>query len=300
MSSGFNMRSATMPANDNMSVTAAVIDEDFIPTMGIELVAGSNLSRQDIEDASPEDYDKRSYHFIINESAVKELGWKSAQEAVGQKMFLDDSRPGIVKGVAKDFHFQPLHTPIRSIVLFPDTWGSVMLVKLKSTNVPQTLAALETKWKQLAAHRPFSYRFLDEDYNKMYSAEIRLSQVMNLFTIIAIALACMGLFGLSYYAAQQRKKEIGVRKVLGASVLQVSVLVSKEFLRLVLVAFLIAVPATWWAMSKWLEDFAYRTNISWSLFAIAGVAVLLIAAITVSFEAIKAALANPVKSLRSE
>jgi putative ABC transport system permease protein len=299
LAGGYNMRSATMPENDNMSVTANIIDEDYIKTMGIQILAGADLTQQDVQDAAQEDQDKRNFHFILNESAAKELGWTPA-EAIGKKMFLDATRPGTVKAVVKDFHFQSLHSPVRSLVLFPDAYGRMMLVKITGKHVSQTIASLQEKWKKLVPHRPFEYHFLDEDYNKLYNAELRLGQIMNLFTALAIVLACMGLFGLSYHATQLRKKEIGVRKVLGASVLQVMVLITKEFLKLVLIAFVIAVPATWWAMSKWLEDFAYRTNMSWLVFGVAGIIVLLIAAFTVSFQAIKAALANPVKSLRSE
>jgi putative ABC transport system permease protein len=299
LAGGYNMRSAAMPENDNRSVTANVIDEDYVKTMGIQIIAGEDLTRQDIIDAGQEEQEKKNYHFILNESAAKELGWTPG-EAIGKKMFLDATRPGTVKAVVKDFHFQSLHTPIRSLVLFPDVYGRIMLIKITGNNTAHTIAALQEKWKKLVPHRPFEYHFLDEDYNKLYNAETRLGQIMNLFTALAIALACMGLFGLSYHATQLRKKEIGVRKVLGASVAQVLVLITKEFLKLVLIAFVIAVPATWWAMSKWLQDFAYRTNMSWLIFGVAGVLVLLIAAFTVSFQAIKAALMNPVKSLRSE
>ncbi|AXY74880.1 ABC transporter permease [Paraflavitalea soli] len=297
--SGYNMRSSTMPETDNMSVTADLIDEDYIKTMGMELIAGSNLTRQDVADISREDDTVRNFHFILNESAAKALGW-TPTEAIGKKMFLDATRPGTVRGVIKDFHFQSLHLAIQPLVLFPEIWGRNVLVKVTGNNMAQTIQALQAKWKTLVPHRPFDYHFLDEDYNKMYNAEIRLGKIMNLFAAIAIVLACMGLFGLSHHAIQQRQKEIGIRKVLGASVAQLLLLVSKGFMKLVLIAFAITVPATWWAMNKWLEDFAYRVNVSWLVFGVAGLLVLLIAAFTVSFQAIKAALSNPVKSLRSE
>lgn len=297
--SGYNMRSSTMPETDNMSVTADLVDEDYIITMGMKLVAGTNITRQDVADVSREGDEERNFHFILNESAAKALGW-TAQEAIGKKMFLDNSRPGTVRGVIQDFHFQSLHSAIQPLVLFPERWGRNVLVKITGNNTAQTIQSIQAKWKNLVPHRPFDYHFLDEDYNKMYNAEIRLGKIMNLFAAIAIVLACMGLFGLSYHAIQQRQKEIGIRKVLGASVAQVLLLVSKGFLKLVLLAFVITVPATWWAMSKWLEDFAYRVSMGWLVFGVAGLMVLLIAAITVSFQAIKAAMANPVKSLRSE
>ncbi len=296
---GYNMRNATMPETDNMSVIANPVDEDFVKTMNLHILAGSGLTRQDMDDLDRPEGEDVTYHFILNESAAKALGW-TAQEAVGKKMFLDGSRPGFVRGVIEDFHFQSLHAPIQPLVLFPEKWGRSLLVKIDGNNIPQTIQALQAKWKALVPHRPFDYHFLDEDYNKMYNAELRLGKIMNLFAAIAIVLACMGLFGLSYHAIQQRQKEIGIRKVLGASVAQILVLIGKGFLSLVLIAFIITVPLTWLVMSQWLEDFAYRVSIGWLVFGAAGLLILLIAAITVSFQAFRAAISNPVKSLRSD
>jgi putative ABC transport system permease protein len=166
--------------------------------------------------------------------------------------------------------------------------------------LPQTLAFLESKWKQLIQHRPFEYRFLDDDYNKLYLSEIRLGKVLNIFATIAILLAALGLFGLSAYSIQQRTKEIGIRKVLGASVPNVITLLSKDFLSLVIVASIIAFPIAWWVMNQWLQDFVYRVSIGWWIFLIAGIIAVIISLLTVSFLAVKAAVANPVNSLRSE
>ncbi|MBS1916749.1 MAG: ABC transporter permease [Bacteroidetes bacterium] len=295
---GYNMRSATMPANQQIAVFANPIDEDYIETTGMQIIAGANLTEQDIKNASLDTL--ATFQFILNESAAKQLGWKTPQEAIGKKMFLDDTRPGYVKAVVKDYHFQSLHDPIKSMVLFPENWGTRLLVKLRGNNLPGTISFLETKWKELVPTRPFEYRFMDEDYNKLYNAELRLGKVMNLFSTIAIVLACLGLFGLSSYSAQQRIKEIGIRKVLGASVGSIVIALSKDFVKLSLIAILIAVPVAWWAMSKWLQDFVYRTNMSWSIYFIAGAVTILLAVATVSFHAIRAALMNPVKSLRSE
>jgi putative ABC transport system permease protein len=159
---------------------------------------------------------------------------------------------------------------------------------------------MESKWKQLAPHRPFEYRFMDDDFKKLYDSELRTSKVFNIFSAIAILLACLGLFGLSAYSARQRIKEIGIRKVLGASASNITFLLSNSFLKLVIVAFFIAIPLAWFVMDKWLQDFAYRIHISWWMFGLAGFMALAIAMLTVSFQAIKAALANPVKSLRTE
>lgn len=296
---GYNMRSAGMPANQQMAVTANSVDEDFIKTVGLQIIAGTGLTEQDVKDAMIDDYNKRVFHFILNESAAKQLGW-APEEAVGKKMFLDDSRPGYVRGVVKDFHFQSLHDPIKGYVLFPAQWRSELLVKVSGHNISNTISFLESKWKTLVPDRPFEYRFLDDDYNKLYEAELRLGMVMNVFSSIAIILACLGLFGLSSYTAQQRFKEIGIRKVLGASVTNIVIALSKDFIKLAAVAIIIAFPVAWWAMTKWLEDFTYRTNMSWGIYLAAGAITILLAIVTVSVHAIKAAIANPVKSLRTE
>ena len=294
---GYNMSGAD--ASKQMGVAANPVDEHYITATGLELIAGTNLTRQDVLDASNEDYTKNYFHFVLNESAAKALGW-TAQEAIGKKMFLDESRPGEVRGVVKDFHFTSLHTEIKPLVLFPEAWANIVLVKTDGTNIAATIAAIEKKWKSLAPHRPFAYRFMDEDYQRMYDAEMRTGKVFNLFSLLAVVLACLGLFGLSAYSARQRIKEIGVRKVLGASVAQISVLLSSGFISLVAIAFVIASPIAWFVMNKWLQQFSYRVDIKWWIFLSAGAVSMLIALITVSFQFIKAAGANPVKSLRTE
>ena len=296
---GFSMRSALMPEDEQMTVTADRVDEDYVKTVGLQILAGRNFNTQDIKDVSNDDYQKNSYHFILNESAAKQLGW-TAQQAVGKKMFLSNERPGIVVGVIKDFHFESLHTPIKPFVLFPEQWERKLLVKVSGAHLQKTISSLETKWKTLIPYRPFEFHFLDEDYNKLYSAEIRLGTVMNLFAGIAIALACLGLFGLSAYTVQQRFKEIGVRKVLGASVSNLVLLLSKDFIKLVVIAFILASPIAWYATNSWLNDFAYRTRINAWIFIATGLLAVIIAVATISFQAIKAAMANPVKSLRTE
>jgi putative ABC transport system permease protein len=296
---GFSMRSALMPEVEQMTVTADRVDEDYVNTVGLQIIAGRNFNTQDIKDVSNDDYQKNSYHFIINESAAKQLGWTS-QQAVGKKMFLSNERPGIVAGVVKDFHFESLHTPIKPFVLFPEQWKRELLVKVSGAHLQQTISSLETKWKTLVSNRPFEFHFLDEDYNKLYSSEIRLGTVMNLFAGIAIILACLGLFGLSAYTSQQRFKEIGVRKVLGATVSNLVLLLSKDFIKLVVIAFILASPVAWYAMNNWLNDFAYRIKISAWIFIITGFLAVIIALVTISIQSIRAAVANPVKSLRTE
>jgi putative ABC transport system permease protein len=189
---------------------------------------------------------------------------------------------------------------IKALVLFPEDWGRVLMVKLSGQHLPQTVAFLESKWKTLAPTRPFEYHFLDEDFNKLYSSELRLGSILNLFAGVAILLACLGLFGLSSYATQQRTKEIGIRKVLGASVASLWVLLSRSFLWLVLIAFLAAAPLAWMATHQWLMSYEYRAPVSWWPFVAAGLGAILLTLATVSFQSIRSALMNPVKGLRME
>jgi len=293
---GYNMRSSVMPEDQQLAVTACRIDEDFIRTTGLQLVAGEDLIKQDLRDATA---NEPLFHFILNESAARQLGW-TPKDAIGKRMFLDATRPGIVKGVVKDFNFESLHSAIRPLVLFPEMRSNTLLVRVTGQHMPETIRFLETKWKDLVPYLPFEYHFLDEDYNRIYSSELRLGQVMNLFSGIAIVLACLGLFGLSSYAAKQRVKEIGIRKVLGASLTNLALLLSANFVRLALVAIGIAYPLSWWAMTKWLQAFVYRTDISWKTFLLAGLMVMVVTLATVSIQAVKTALLNPVKNLKAE
>jgi putative ABC transport system permease protein len=332
---GYNMRSGTMPASQQLAVQGDPIDPDFLPTTGLKLIAGQNITMQDMRDGDP-DYFKPEktgtaapgtagqaasgqaagsgtgngaagvdsvkapvFGFILNESAAKVLGW-TAEEAIGKRLYMGEDRPGFVKGVVRDFNFASLHQPIHPLVLFPEMRSDRLLVRITGEHLPGTIAFLQSKWKDIVPYIPFEYHFLDEDYNRLYSSEQRLGQVMNLFSGIAIVLAALGLFGLSSYAAKQRVKEIGIRKVLGASLTNLAVLLSAGFIRLAAVAILIAYPLAWWAMSKWLQGFVYRAPINGWIFLLAGALVLAITLVTVSLQAIKTALLNPVKNLKSE
>ncbi|GAB4021893.1 ABC transporter permease [Spirosoma koreense] len=297
---GYSMRRTNMPDGKYKMVAGLQIDEDFIKAMNLHLVAGRDLTRTDVEQASHPDGDSLNYyHFIPNESAVKELGW-TPQEAIGQKIDMGSGRKGEIKAVVADFHFASMKQKIGPLMLFPEMGGEVLLVKLSGSQIANTLPFLESKWRTIIPDRPFTYEFMDEEFNKLYAAESRTGQIFSLFAFLSIFLACLGLFGLSAYTTAQRKKEIGVRKVLGASVLSITLLLSKDFLKLVLIAIVIATPIAWYAMHRWLQDFVYKIDIAWWLFALAGLLAVGIALLTVSFQSIKAALMNPVKSLRSE
>jgi putative ABC transport system permease protein len=295
--SGYSMRSSLMPAGKEISVAGNPIDENFIPVLGLQIIAGGNLDLQDVKDEEADS--NRLYHFILNESAARQLGWTAVQ-AIGKKMFLGDERPGYVKAVVRDFNFESMHQTINPVVLFPEHRGRVLLVKLVKSDIQETIAFIESQWKKIIAHRPFEYRFLDEDFNKLYESEIKLGRVLNIFSGIAIALACLGLVGLSSFSAKQRKKEIGIRKVLGAGMREIVTLLMLEVLKPITIAIFIATPFAWLLMNAWLQDFAYHISISMWLFIFSGLTVISIAILSISVQVIRAAFANPVNSLRSE
>ncbi|XWW43862.1 ABC transporter permease [Fibrella sp. USSR17] len=270
------------------------VDHDYIPTLGMTILQGRNFSRA---------FGTDSTGMILNEAAVKVLGVKNP---LGMRIYRFDDAEGktrktyTVIGVVKNFHFESLRTNIGalSMVLSPQS-GSVSF-RISQTDVPALLRQIEAKWKQLAPGQPFNYSFLQDSFDQMYRAEQRIGTVVLLFSVIAILIACLGLFGLAAFMAEQRTKEIGVRKVLGASVTSIVGLLSKDFLILVVVAIAVASPLAWWAMNSWLADFAYRIDIEWWVFVLAGTLSVGIALLTVSFQSVKAALTNPVKSLRAD
>lgn len=296
---GYTVYRGDQSEKSEINATGNPVDEEYVKVNKLEMLTGADFTQQDVINASNDETEKNQYKFLINESCARALGW-SPQEAIGKKIFLGSDRPGEVKGVLRDFHYASLHTKVQPLVLFPGGWSSTIMIRTTGTKTASTLAYLEAKWKAIAPHRPFEYRFMDEDFQKLYVSEMRMSKVFGIFSGIAIVLACLGLFGLSAYSAQQRLKEIGVRKVLGASILQIVVLLSESFLKLVLIAFLISVPVAWYATHMWLSDFAYRTDIGIGIFVIAALIVVMITLLTVSVQSIRAAMSNPVKSLANE
>jgi putative ABC transport system permease protein len=279
----------------NMIVTAVRTDKDFVKTMQLQLTNGTDFS---LADQQLSDSEEIQQPLIINEAAVKLLGWTSEQ-AIGQPISFQ-GRNCFIKGVVKDFHFSSMHDAISPFVIFLSTYARNIAVKLTGNDLPGTLNFIKHKWSVFAPHRPFEYEFLDEQFDKLYSSETRTGKLFYIFAVLAIALACLGLLGLSTFTAQQRTKEIGIRKVLGASVPRIVALLSREFVKLVAIASLIAFPLAGYAMHQWLQDFNYRITISTWVFILAGAAALIIALVTIGIQVIKAALANPVKSLRTE
>lgn len=295
--SGYTMRSLSAPEDQAITVNANPVDENYLKVCGLQLVAGENLTEQDMRDASTGEWDDWQYHFILNESAAKRLGW-TPEEAIGQKM--ETQRPGIVRGVVKDFNFQSMHEGIKPLVLFSSPYGGRLLVKLSTSNTPETIEAIGRKWKELEPNRPFEYTFLDDAFNNLYHAEAQLGKAMNIFATIAIALATLGLFGLSSFIVQQRTKEIGIRKVMGASLFSLLTTVSRKFVVLVVASVAVASPIAYLVMREWLMGFSYRIGLSWWIFVAAGVLTLVVAVLTVTIHGWRVAVGNPVRSLRAE
>jgi putative ABC transport system permease protein len=279
--------------NELTSESVISVDHNFLKTFQISLSAGRDFSKSFATDPNEA--------FILNETAANLFGWKKPNEAVGKNIDWGLGKKGKVIGVVKDFNFTSLHDNIKPLIIHinPD-WYRFVAIRIQPGKIAQSLTEIEGTWKGIAANSPFKYTFLDEDFGNLYKEEQNMKSVLTLFTILSLFVACLGLFGLAAFSIKQRFKEIAIRKVLGASVSNITRLVSKEFLLLVLIAAVIAFPLAWWGMHKWLQDFAYHIDIGWQLFAAAGVTALLIALLTVSYQSIKAAIANPVKSLRTE
>lgn len=267
-------------------------DFSYMQQYNIPMVAGRPFSEQYPADTIES--------MLINETALKKLGFRTADEAIGVSVGMYPTNGKII-GVFKDFHFESLQKPLEPLAMriIPDKFR-LFSVEINTAKIQQTVAAIEREWKKSVPQRPLEYSFLNESFNKQYEAEMRFGNVFAIFSILAVSIACLGLFGLALFSVQQRAKEIGIRKVLGASVAGITATLSKDFIMLVGIAIIIASPVAWYYMSSWLQNFAYRINISWWMFAVSGLVAVLIALITISFQTIRAAIANPVKSLRTE
>lgn len=274
-------------------------DYEFLETMGMELCAGRNFSR---------DLPSDSLSVLVNEAAIKALGWAEgeANDALGKYIEMMHGQVGDkrikykVIGVIKDFNFESLKSEIRPVIVFLFRRAYRIAVRVKSDNIPQTLNTLESKWKSLTSDAPFEYSFLDQSFEDLYQAEQKMGQLFGIFTSMAIFIACLGLIGLAAYTAEQRTKEIGIRKVMGASVPTLINMLNMEFIKLVLIAIIVASPIAWYLMSGWLGDFVYKTEIGIWPFILAACIAIFIAVITVGYQSFKAAVANPVNSLKSE
>ncbi len=275
--------------NADIEFTQIAVGYDFSKTMHVQLTQGRDFSK---------DFPTDSVGYIINESALKIIGYK---DPIGKPLTFW-GKPGTIVGVLKDFHFNSVHTPINPFVLRLGEnieWGQA-LVRTQPGKTKEALASLEKVCKELNPKFPFTYKFSDEEYQKLYKSEQVVGSLANCFAFLAIFISCLGLLGLAMFTAEQRTKEFGIRKVLGASPITLFNLLSKDFLLLVFISMVIASPIAWIAMNNWLQNYIYKIELSWWMFVVAGAASVLIALITVSFQAIKAAIANPVKSLRTE
>ncbi|HLI92013.1 MAG TPA: FtsX-like permease family protein, partial [Puia sp.] len=279
-------------------VHAIPTDLNFIGTMDMHLLAGRDFKPEDQPAITGEDSTKPLYRFILNETAARKIGW-TPQEAIGKR--LDKNAPGIVVGVVRDFNFASMHEAIGPLVIFPDTqWVHYLLVRVNDTHLPALIARLQAAWKSIVPSQPFSYHFLDDDYNRLYEADQRTGKLFSVFSALAIFLALLGLFGLAAISTVQRTKEIGIRKVLGADMLNIAFLLARNFLWLIVIAFGVATPLAWIVSSNWLNRFSYRISLPVLTFPLAGFAVLLVAFATVGFHAWRAARTNPAISLRTE
>jgi len=265
------------------------VSENFFDVFQTKLLSGRVFSTAFKADTN---------NYILNEKAARIMGMTPAS-AVGQQISFGGTK-GVVVGVVGDFHFKPIQTAIEPLILRLNRWGGTVVVRAKPGATEATISALGKISRDLNPAYPYSYGFLDQELAGQYKGEQQMGSIFNFFAALAIFISCLGLYGLSAYMAEQRTKEIGVRKVLGASLFNILRLLSTDFTRLILIATVVAIPLSWWAVNSWLQSFAYHVHVGWVIFALAPLTALLIAWITVSFESIKAGVANPVNSLRSE
>ncbi len=265
------------------------VDENFIEVFGLKLLSGRGFSRE---------FKADSANFIVNEKALRLMGMDAAT-AVGKSMAYYDTK-GTIIGVVQDFNFKPIQQPIEPLMMRLNTWGGTVVVRTRPGQTEATIGALAQIWGQFNPAYPFTYHFLDQDLARLYRGEQRLGSLFNVFAGLAIFISCLGLYGLSAFMAEQRTREIGIRKVFGASLFHLVYLLSRQFTRLILVAMAIALPLAWFIMARWLDEFAYHADIRWPVFGAACLVCLLMAGITVSYESIKAALLSPVKAFRRE
>ncbi len=285
-------KSPVMTSTNGFNMQTWYVDEDYLSTLGMKLIRGRDFFKASVSDSNS---------IIINETCAAVLGYANP---VGKQIYTsynqNSTRALTIIGVVKDFNFSSLKQTIGPLSFFYSNGPANISFRVTPAEMKNFLAKSESLWKQLAPSMPYSYQFLDEAFSQMYQSEQRVGKIALLFAILAIVIASLGLFGLATFMAEQRMKEIGIRKVMGASVQRIVGLMTREFVGLVCISFVIAAPVAWWAMNKWLNDFAFRINISWWMFALSALLALAIAMITVGVQAFRAAIINPVKSLKTE
>jgi putative ABC transport system permease protein len=288
-------KSPSLDISGAVSMQEWAVDDQYVPTMSMSIVEGRNFSQQIASDSTA---------ILLNESAARFLGGKNI---IGTKLYLTHDLQGKditalnVIGIVKDFNFSTLRESVAPLALmFRKKDEMSMALKLTTSDISSLMDKVERTWKGLVPEAPFEYSFMDEDFNRLYEGERQAGKLFTIFASLSIFISCLGLFGLAAFMSEQRSKEIGIRKVLGASVYGITSLLSRDFLRLVIVAVAIATPLSWYLIGKWLEGFAYRIDIVWWIFPLAGMVAVVIACLTVSYQSIRAAVANPVDSLRME
>jgi putative ABC transport system permease protein len=296
---GDGIRTTDEKGVHEISLNALPVDLDFFKTMKMNLLAGRDFQENDFAMMDTvNDYKNFKQPFIINEALAKKIGW-TPQQAINKT--IEKNAPGPVLGVVKDFNFESLHEPVKPLLIFLSRdLARTFIVRVSGSGMNETLGRLEMLWKQRVAHRPFQYHFLDEDYNRLHESEQRSAILFTVAAGLAIVLACLGLFGLAAFTTMQRTKEIGIRRILGANISSITLMIAKNFLLLVGIAIIIAAPLAWYAGNRWLQDFAFRISPQLWVFAVVAAVTILIALATVGFHSVKAALIKPVNSLRTE
>ena len=296
---GDGITAVTGQGEKSISLNALPVDLNFAKTMKMQMLAGRDFIKSDFAMMDTSD-NLKNYRqpYIINETLAEKLGW-TPEEAIGKT--ISKSEAGPIVGVVKDFNFSSLHDPIGPLLIFLGRdYSHDFLVRISGNNISQTISRLENAWKNRVNDKPFEYHFLDSDYNNLYLAEQRDSLLFSVAAALAVLLACLGLFGLAAFTTVRRTKEIGIRRVLGADVSSITLLIGKGFLQLVGIAIIVAFPIAWWASNEWLRDFAYRIPLNPLVFALTGVGTAAIALLTVSYHSVKTSLISTVKSLKVE
>ncbi|MDX1671658.1 MAG: ABC transporter permease [Balneolaceae bacterium] len=294
---GYGLKLEGVEVGTNYQVNGLRVSPGLTDILKIDIIAGQPFTRADIERANPEE-GEAEYAFLANEALANDFGLQP-EELVGRNATLS-GREGVIKGVVEDFHFTSLHRAINPLILFPQDGYNRVLVSFESSGVEQSLEQTREVWSRMFPQYPFEYQFLDQEYEALYKQEMRAGNIFTSFAVLAIFIACLGLFGLASYMAERRKREIGVRKVLGATVVNIISLFSMDFIKLIAVSFLLAVPVSWYAMSTWLQNFAYRIEIGVLVIVIAGLLTVMLALLTVGYQSVKAAMQDPVDTIRTE
>ncbi|MFC2082155.1 ABC transporter permease, partial [Bacteroidota bacterium] len=277
---------------------SAWIAQNFLDFFGIELICGRNYLESDLTNLSASDNGDKG--IIINESAAGTLGFSKPEDALGKSIIYDDEVFGRVIGVINDYHQQSLDKQLRPTIFFGGKWGFYYIFKIDTYNIDETLSVIKDKFNRYYPGNAFVYSFIDEVFDNQYKADIQFGKLFSLFALFAVLIACLGLFGLASFTTLQRTKEIGIRKVLGASLQNILILIAKDFFKLILLSIAIAIPTAYYVMNLWLENYVYKSNIGWWFYVLPVIAIVVVALLAVGYQIVKAAISNPVEALKYE